>query len=209
MQDEFRVRAHTPAAPRLYAALEAVEHGRDAHGPLPRVVVTHDRDDVFLYAESLPDAERVRAFVQDTMSHEGLGGEVDLARWHPLEERWEDAAKPLPAGAAQRAAEHARLEQDETAESAQAGQPEWEVRVTVPSHHDARALAERLRGEGIPVNQRWRHLLVGANDEDAAAALAERLRGEAPAGSEIVAEGSGLPYWQQLHPFAYLGGIAN
>jgi hypothetical protein len=81
--------------------------------------------------------------------------------------------------------------------------------VTLPTHHDARTFAERLRAEGIPVNQRWRHLLVGANDEDDASALAERLRAEAPAGSEIHSEGNGLPYWQMLHPFAYLGGIAN
>jgi hypothetical protein len=209
MQDEFRVRAHTPEAHRLYEALKAIEHGHDAHGPLPRVVVTHDADDVFLYADALPDAERVRAVVQDTVSREGLDGAVELARWHPLEERWEDPTKPLPTGEAERVVEHERLEQHETAESQQAGYAEWEVRVTLPSRQDARALAERLRSEGIPVNQRWRHLLVGASDEDDAAALAQRLRGEAPQGSEVVCEGSGLPYWQMLHPFAYLGGLGN
>jgi hypothetical protein len=209
MQDEFRVRAHTSEARRLYAALERVEHGHDTHGQLPRVVVTHDRDDVFLYADSPQDAERVRAVVQEIIGREHIHAELELVRWHPIEERWEDPAKPLPTDAAQRAAEHARLEQDETEESQQAGFAEWEVRVTLPTHHDARAFAERLRSEGIPVNQRWRHLLVGANDEDDAAALAVRLRSEAPAGSEIHSEGSGLPYWQMLHPFAYLGGIAN
>jgi hypothetical protein len=209
MQDEFRIRAHTQEAHRLYAAIKAIEHGRDAHGQLPRAVVTHDRDDVFLYADSPLDAERVRAVVQDVIDREHLDAELELARWHPLEERWEDAAKPLPASDGERVAEHARLEQEETEESQQAGFAEWEVRVTLPSHQEARAFGERLRSEGIPVNQRWRYLLVGANDEDDAAALAERLRTEAPAGSEIHSEGNGLPYWQMLHPFSYLGGIAN
>ncbi len=205
-QDEFRVRAHTPEAGRLYAA---IEHGGEAHGRLPRAAVTHDRDDVFLYTDSHDNAQSIRAAVGEIAAREQLHVELQVARWHPLEEHWEDAERPLPHDEAQRAAEHARLEEDESEESAQAGYPEWEVRITLPTHQDARAFAERLRSEGIPVGQHWRHLLVGANDEDDAAALAERLRGEAPAGSEIHTEGNGLPYWQMLHPFAYLGGIAN
>ncbi len=208
-QEEFRVRAHTPDAHRLYAAIEAIERGHDAHGRLPRAAVSHDRDDVFLYTDSHDNAQRIRAVVQEVAEREKIEADVRAARWHPLEERWEDADAPLPATEAERSAEHARLESEETAESRQAGHPEWEVRVTLPTHEDARAFAERLRAEGIPVAQHWRHLLVGADDEDGAAALAERLRGEAPAGSEVHTEGNGLPYWQMLHPFAYLGGIAN
>ncbi len=209
MHDEFRVEAHASAAHELVKALEALEHGHDARGALPRVAVTHEGDHVFLYADSQDAAERTRAVVQEAMTQHGIAGELSVWRWHPLEERWEDASAPLPASEAERAAEHARLEQEETEESQRAGFAEWEVRVTLPTHQEARAFAERLRGEGIPVNQRWRHLLVGANDEDDAAALAERLRAEAPAGSEILTEGSGLPYWQMLHPFAYLGGMGN
>jgi hypothetical protein len=209
MHDEFRVRAYAPEAHKLLEALKALEHGRDAEGELPRMALTHDPEHVFLYADSLQAAERARAVVQDAMTQHDIVGEVGVWRWHPLEERWEDTARPLPASERERATEHARLEQDETEESEHAGIAEWEVRITLPTHHDARDFAERLRGEGIPVNQRWRHLLVGANDEDDAAALAERLRTEAPAGSEIHCEGNGLPYWQMLHPYAYLGGIAN
>jgi hypothetical protein len=209
MHDEFRVEAHAPAAQELVKALKALEHGHDALGELPRVAVTHDREHVFLYADSQDAAERTRAVVQEAMTQHGIGGELSVRRWHPLEERWEDASAPLPASESERAVEHARLEAEESEESQRAGFPEWEVRVTLPTHQDARAFAERLRGEGIPVNQRWRHLLVGANDEDDAAALAARLRTEAPAGSEILTEGNGLPYWQMLHPFAYLGGMGN
>lgn len=208
-QDEFRVHAHTREARRLYAAIEALERGHDAQGRLPRAAVTHDPDDVFLYTDSHDNAQRIRAVVEEVAARESIEADVRADRWHPLEERWEDAEQPLPATEAERAAEHQRLEKEETAESIQAGHPEWEVRITLPTHHDARAFAERLGSEGIPVGRHWRHLLVGANDEDDAAALAERLRVEAPAGSEIHTEGSGLPYLQTMHPFAYLGGIAN
>jgi hypothetical protein len=209
MHDEFRVTIEVSKPHELLQALKAVERTEDAQGVLPRSAVTHEGEHVFIYTDSLQAAERAQAVVRETMSQRGLSGQVAVYRWHPLEERWEDASVPLPASASERAAEHARLEQHETEESEQAGIAEWEVRVTLPSHQDARAFAERLRAEGIPVNQRWRHLLIGANDEDDAAALAERIRAEAPAGSEIHSEGNGLPYWQMLHPYAILGGIAN
>jgi len=164
---------------------------------------------VFLYADSLDAAEHARAVAQQALQAGGVVGEVLMSRWHPLEDRWEDASLPLPATEPAREAEHARLEQLETEESLQTHEPEWEVYVTLPTHHDARELAERLRGEGIPTKQLWRHLLVGANDEDDAISLAGRIRAEAPAGSEIHPQGNGLEYWRALHPYAYLGGIAN
>lgn len=207
MHDEFRVDVHTPHPERLLDALKHVE--KESNGDLPRLAVTHSHDEVFLYADSQPAAEQGRAALQRALAAAGLDGTPSVTRWHPLEERWEDSAKPLPSTDAERAIEHQRLEEEETEESERAGYPEWEVRVSLPSHHDARALAERLGGEGIPVAQHWRHLLVGAEDEDNAAALAERIRSEAPTGSEIHTEGSGRPYWEMLHPFAYLGGIGN
>jgi hypothetical protein len=209
VHDEFRVQVKVQAPGELLDALKTVKLSDGANRELPRFAVTHEGDHIFMYADSLEAAERGRAMVQEAMSGHDLKGEVAISRWHPLEERWEDAAQPLPATEEQRAAEHDRLEALETEESLHAGHAEWEVRVTLPSHHDARSFAERLRGEGIPVNQRWRHLLVGANDEDDAKALAERIRVEAPEGSEIVAEGNGLEYWRMLHPYASLGGLAN
>lgn len=209
MHDEFRVQVRAQAPGKVVDALKAIQVADDAHRELPRLAITHEGDHVFLYADSADAAEHAREIVAGAMAEHAIAGEVSVMRWHPLEERWEDASAPLPATDADRAAEHARLEELETDESQQAGHAEWEVRVTLPTHHDARSFAERLRGEGIPTKQLWRHLLVGASDEDDAAALAARLRTEAPAGSEITTEGNGLEYWQLLHPYAYLGGIAN
>ncbi len=209
MHDEFRVQVQTQSPGAVIHALKGLEMGEEALRSAPRLTVTHEGDHVFLYADSLEAAEHARAAARQALQDGGIVGEVHLWRWHPLEERWEDASKPLPATEPERATEHARLEELETEESLQLHEPEWEVYVTLPTHHDARAFAERLRGEGIPVNQRWRHLLVGANDEDDAAALAKRLRVEAPPGSEIHTQGNGLEYWRMLHPYAYLGGLGN
>jgi len=209
VHDEFRVQVRAQAPGEVLDALKSIQIADDAHRELPRLAITHEGEHVFLYADSAEAAEHAREVVTQAMSEHSIEGSVSVMRWHPLEERWEDASAPLPTTEADRSAEHARLEELETEESQQAGHAEWEVRITLPTHHDARSFAERLRSEGIPVKQLWRHILVGANDEDDAAALAARLRTEAPAGSEITAEGNGLEYWQLLHPYSYLGGIAN
>lgn len=209
MHDEFRVQVRAKAPGEVIDALKTFQIAYDAGRELPRLAITHEGEHVFLYADSAEAAEHAREVVEGAIAEHSIDGAVSVMRWHPLEERWEDASTPLPATEADRSAEHARLEELETEESQQAGHAEWEVRITLPTHHDARSFAERLRGEGIPVKQLWRHILVGANDEDDAAALAARLRTEAPAGSEITAEGNGLEYWQLLHPYSYLGGIAN
>jgi hypothetical protein len=209
MHDEFRVQVKAQAPGEVLDALKSIEVSDEAAQKLPRLAITHEGDHVFVYADSAEAAAHAREVMQQALAQHALTGETQVVRWHPLEERWEDAAKPLPSTDGERAAEHERLEQLETAESQQAGEPEWEVYITLPSHHDARAFAERLRGEGIPTKQFWRHLLIGANDEDDAAALAARLRVEAPAGSELHPQANGLAYWRMLHPYAYLGGIAN
>lgn len=208
MHDEFRVQVHTKSTGAVIGALKDLESAQSARS-LPRLAITHEQEHVFLYADSPQAAEHARDVAEQALQERGIVGQVTSSRWHPLEERWEDASESLPSTEVEREAEHARLEQLETEESQQLGEPEWEVYVTLPTHHDARAFAERLREEGIPVNQHWRHLLVGANDEDDAAAMAKRLQVEAPPGSEIHAQGNGLEYWRMLHPYAYLGGLAN
>lgn len=214
MHDEFRVRVQLQHPKRLLDALQEAPLQDADRRELGRLAVTHEDDHVFMYADARSSAEHGKAIVERVLAQSGIAGEVSLSRWHPIEERWEDASAPLPSTEEERAAEQERREQLEREEAASPDaseweEPAWEVRVTVPSHHDARALAERLQGEGIPVRQRWRHLLVGAASEGQAHELAERLRAEAPTGSEIVPEGSGMPFWSELHPFAAFGGIAN
>ncbi len=82
-----------------------------------------------------------------------------------------------------------------------AGHAQWEVRVDLPSHHDAVQLAERLRAEGRPVIRRWKFLVLGANDSDDADELARAIRQEAPEAS-VQAEELG-----PLLPFTQVGPI--
>jgi hypothetical protein len=216
MHDEFRIRvelAHDDAA-RLIKALEEAEHLGGPGAPNPkRVAVSHEGGHVFLYADSSDNAAWASAALEKIMAEQHIDGQLSSSRWHPEEDRWEDASQPLPSTPAEHAAEHEHLEQEETEESEQAGYPEWEVRVTLPSHHDAREFAERLASEGIPVQRHWRHLALGTKDEDEAHALAERLRAEAPQGASFDVEGSAWSMWVAVNapgrPFAVFGGLGQ
>ncbi len=213
MQDEFRVRAHLPAdkVDAVVTSLQQEELSDEASRTLGRPAISHDEDDVFLYTDSAESAEAARAALQRALTEAGVPADAAVTRWHPAEERWEDASAPLPQTAGQQEVEHERLIEEEDRESAADGAPDWEVRITLPSHHAANEFAERLQGEGIPVLRRWRHLVVGANDEDQAQSLAERLRAEAPEGSELVVEGSGAAplqvYERSQRHYAYFGGL--
>jgi hypothetical protein len=216
MHDEFRIRVELPREQthELLRALETVERNGGAGTASPKhVAVSHEGGHVFLYVDSTEDATRACAAVEAVLSEKQLEGKLSSWRWHPEEDRWEDASLPLPSTPAEHAAEHEHLEQEETEGSERAGYPEWEVRISLPTHHDAREFAERLAGEGIPVQRHWRHLVLGTEDEDEARALAERLRVEAPEGSTLDVEGAAWQAWVTLHnparPFAIFGGLAQ
>lgn len=216
MHDEFRIEVEVPRerAHGLLDALGSLQRGSLDDMPSPKhVAVSHEGGHVFAYADSQEDAERTSAALESILAQLGIDAQPTARRWHPEEERWEDASAPLPATPAEHATEHERLEQLETQESERAGHPEWEVRVTLPSHHDARDFAERLESEGYPVRRHWRHLQLGARDEDDANALAARLRTEAPVGSEIEVEGDAADAWAEItapaRPFAIFGGLAQ
>jgi hypothetical protein len=215
VRDEFRIHAAVPPdrVRDLVRALEALDPVDELRAELGRLAVTHDGGDIFVYSDSLASARRARSELEAAMSRGGIAGQAQVSRWHPIEERWEDADAPLPTTPEAAAAEHERLEAEEDRQSREYGHPEWEVRVTLPGREEARELAERLEAEGIPVARRWHHLLIGANDEDQARELADRVQAEAPAGARLEVEGSGRYYWDLVHaparPFAFFGGLAQ
>jgi len=149
-----------------------------------RVAMSVDGPVVFLYAGTEDTAREADRVVHEVLAQHQLSAEFTLDRWHPLEEDWEDAGVPMPDTTEQQAAEHQRLIEAETQQSLAAGQAGWEVRVELPSHHQAVQLAERLQAEGRPVIRRWKYLMLGANNEDDASALAEAI------GQEISAKAS-------------------
>ncbi len=176
-----------------------------------RVVVSRDGNRVFLYAGSREQAEAARKLIDQLAAEHGWNVDVELKRWHPAAEEWEDPDLPLPDGDAAKAAEHAALIGAERRETQERGYPEFEVRVDLPSRHDAVGFEERLRGEGLPAVRRGSYLLVGATDEDEAKTLAERIEAEAPGESSVKVEGT----WKAAlaerppNPFAIFGGLGG
>ncbi len=215
MADDWRLTvelAEAGNAAGLVNALRELEL-EDAHRARvgERVVVSQDEGNVFLYADTEERAREVNVLVQERLAELGFDADVALTRWHPVEQRWEDASVPLPTSDEEWQAEHERLQADEAAESAATGHAAWEVRAVLPSHENTVRLAERLEREGIPVVRRSSFLLVGAVNEDEARALAERLRSETPAGSRIEVEPGGQMAWEVApqNPFAFFGGLGG
>ena len=215
MSEDWRLRVdlHEPGhALELTRNMEATELEHDLQSAFhDAVAVSRDGPEVFCYAESREQAESARELIATLAARNGWEIETELRRWHPSAEEWVDPDQPLPETDAARAAEHAELIRNEREESEARGYPEYEVRMQCASHHDAVRLADRLRGEGFAPVQRWKYLLIGAGDEDAAEALAAQLREEAPPGCTVTAEGSMRTVYDERppNPFAFFGGLAG
>lgn len=150
-----------------------------------RVAVSADGNHIFLYAGTEDAAREADRVVRDVLAGSQLTAQLALDRWHPIEQEWEDAGAPMPATAAERAAEHERLVADENQESADAGQASWEVRAELPTRQQAFELAERLRADGYPVVRRWKYVVVGARNEDDAKQITEAVQAEAPVDASV------------------------
>jgi hypothetical protein len=177
-----------------------------------RVIVSHEGERIFLYAGDREQLERARGVVEKFVDGKGWKANLELRHWHKVAEDWEDPDVAEPTTAVEEEAEHERLMQTEDEEvAARGGLAEFEVRVEFPSHAEAREFAEKLKGEGFEPVRRWRYLVVGAADEDAAKELADRIRAEAPADSKVTAEGSLAAAWAErpVNPFFFLGGLAG
>jgi hypothetical protein len=178
---------------RAQQSFSGHEVDQDVRRQLGRSIAVGAGDSqIFLYAGTelaARDAERV---AREVLARQGIQAEFALHRWHPIEEEWETPDVAMPRTDAERQAEHERLEDAETAESLATGAAQWEARVEFPSHHEAVALADKLRSEGRTVIRRWRFLVVGANNEDDARELAEQIRREAPPDATVRAEHSGV-----------------
>jgi hypothetical protein len=176
------------------------------------VVVTGDGSHVFLYTATLKQAQVAERVVREVLSEQDdLHATVSpIMRWHPVEERWEDASDALPRTRQEVDTEHARWEEQQEREAQELGFAEWEVRVDLASHRDAVEFASRLEAEGIsPIVRRWKYLLIGTETDDDARALAERLRAEAPSGATVKAEASATLGYEATasNPFALFGAF--
>ncbi|HXB46270.1 MAG TPA: hypothetical protein VNW50_00805 [Streptosporangiaceae bacterium] len=199
--NDWRVTVRLPEAGQASKAVEhlsAHEVEDEVHRRLSgRVVVgTSGGSEVFLYTPTQDAAAAARQSVADLLAVHGMQAEFAVERWHPVAEEWEAADVRLPATPAEVQAERQELDAAETSDSLAAGVALFEVRVQVPAHRDAVALAARLQAEGYSVVRRWRFLVVGANNADQAEEFAARIRPEVPAGAVVSIEevGPRRPY---------------
>jgi hypothetical protein len=176
-----------------------------------RVIVSNNGTTIFLYAGDREQAEKAQKLVARLTEEDEEEVNVDFRRWHPIAEEWRPADEPLPDDPSEKRAERQVAIERELKETEERGYPEFEVRVDLPSRHEAERFADQLRAEGLPIARRWKYVLVGAIDEEHAKGLADRIRGEAPPGSKVAAEGT----WQAAYserprsPFSFLGGLAE
>ena len=190
--DDWRVtislpgRADVEQAQRSFSGHEV---GEDVRRRLGRNIAVGAGDSqIFLYAGTEIAAREAERVARDVLAQHNIQAEFALHRWHPIEERWESPDVAMPQTEAERQAEHQRLEDEETAQSLASGVAQWEARVEFPTHHEAVALASRLRSEGRAVVRRWKFLVVGARNEDEARELAEQIRREAPPDATVRVE---------------------
>jgi hypothetical protein len=191
-RDDYRIKIEVDDPPTLLERL-GLELGGEA-GELARelekrrLVVSQDGDELFVYAATRAEAERARSVIQAVLSDLGvaaLTGPVE--RWLADEERWD----------------HEPPEETWEEEELEHGHAPWEVRVQAPSREEARALEERLEGEGYSVVRLFNHLVIGTASREDADALAARVHGEVEPGGALV--------WETIpgNPFAVFGGLGG
>ena len=211
MADDWRLSATLDDDARARDVVRALQV-REVHDKLRdelggRVAVSYDGATVFCYADTRRGADAAARVLADVLEEQGAAAEPRLDRWHPIEERWEDAQVPLPESAEERQAERERLDDADETASITTGIAQWEVRVEVGSPGEAEALADTLERDGRSVVRRARFLLVGANDREDAEELAGSLVGR---GTVHVEPSTGVA-WQLLprNPFAVFGGLGG
>jgi hypothetical protein len=202
MNDDWRLQVdfgRSEHAQELAACVDAEKLRHDLSRTFhDRVIVTVDGPRVFLYAGTRGQAEKARDAIEEEARVRDWAIDVYFRCWHPIAEEWEDPDLSLPDDDAARRSEREELMMRERDETADRGYPEFGVRADLYSRHDAVALTDQLRDEGLPVIRRWRYLLVGATDEDSAKELADvfAVRPRAALGSRSRGRG------QQCRPSA-------
>jgi hypothetical protein len=182
--------AHVEQARSSFSRREVEQDVRRRLGH--NIVVGSGDSELFLYAGTEVAASEAERAARDVLGQLGIEAEFAVHRWHPIEEEWRSPDVAMPRTEAEREAEHERLEEAETAESAAAGTSQWQARAELGSHREAVVLAHKLQGEGYAVVRRWKFLIVGASNEDEAQALAEHIRQEAPPDAQVRAEPAGV-----------------
>jgi hypothetical protein len=192
-RDDYRIKIEVGEhAPNLLERLglelggEAAELARELEKR--RLAVSHDGDDVFVYASTRAEAERARSVIQAVLNDLGLPAHTGpVERWLHDEERWD----------------HEPPDETWEEEELEHGHAPWEVRVQARSLDEARALEKQLESEGYRVVRLFDLLVIGTASREDAEALAARIHGDVEPGGALV--------WEVIpgNPFAVFGGLAG
>jgi hypothetical protein len=180
VEDEFRVEVDLDDDAHGYSIgerLRALDLDDDTRERLGRgIAVTRDGSRLFLYANREAQAREAAGLVRELADADELPAEIQVTRWHPIEEAWKDASLPLPVTEEEQEAEYTAREAAEADEAWREGSFDWTVAVRLSGRDRAKELAARLSAEGVPVARRWRYVVAGALTEERAEELAERIR---------------------------------
>ena len=149
------------------------------------VLVTRDGPHLSAYAWHEQTAREAERVIRDLLEEKGIAAEVQLTRWHPLEDAWKPATEPLPETSEERAAEFRRHAEAEAEALARSGHHPWQVAIDLPDLETTLEFARELEKRGLDVTRRWKYLLVGTLTEEAAVALGRELEGEIPEDAHI------------------------
>jgi len=151
-----------------------------------QVAVSPQRTQIFVYAPSIGLADEAAQVAREVLAQRNISvGTVRTEGWSSREQDWRDADEvPVESAAEQEPARHAHWQERERERSASTGLPAWQVRVELPSHRDAVALAGHLAAQGWRVRRRPRSLIVWANCYDDATGLARALSGDGSADAD-------------------------
>ena len=214
MSEDWRVRVsfHDPGdgkhAVRMLHEHETSDSVRGRLGS--RVAISLSDPDLYLYTDTRDAALAASTVVHEVLTSNSFRAAVRIDYWHAVEEDWvrldeaaletavvnDTSAEDVPDDTAVANLERQYLENETEIPDSQRGSrgalATWEVRVDLPSHHDAVAFARQLKAAGHPSIRRWKYLLVGARNEGEANALAAMIRRDGPAG--LTAHALPVPY---------------
>ena len=146
-----------------------------------QVAVSSSGTQIFLYAPSVVSADEAAQVACEVLARHDVSAPVRTERWSSREQQWRDADEMSADVAAE---QHEYRQERERERSRTTGVPAWQVRVEVPSHRDAVALAGHLAAQGWRVRARRRYLIVWADCEDDARGLVRALSGDGRADAD-------------------------
>jgi hypothetical protein len=161
---------------------------QDLGSRLDQVRVTSGKAGIFVYASASGQAWEALRAARDVLAQNDGTADFRTECWDARREEWRQAKASPPGATPEPRSAHEYRQEQEKEESLKTGRASWLVRVNMPSHRDAAALADQLAAEGWPVERRRKRLSAGANCEDDARSLAEQVRGYVPAGTTVQVE---------------------